>query len=551
MNKLPRISVAISLAVLLGSDPGFLGSDPAGFSVLRPRSDRSGLEEKLSPTRAQRTTELKEQEEVLLAAERDGRPMQVYVKQLAIGRSPRNWQYHHMGAVVSLSPQGDPIGLLPLSSFAPDKNVRVSAKLHLLSWHRKTKEPMEVVIERRGKKHHAGQHMDFIFRATRLLAASDFRQPASRAGLEEQGEGSQPRASARDWLNYGLDREQKGDTEEAVAAFENALKADRSMTEAWVGLTRAIIAARKPPASTAGRDPWSQRTAQYHSVWARFMEEAAARGTDSETLLKILGEHQRAFARIGLTPDQFLTILLGPPQWRGSEVSYLWDELALERTWLLGGFAATAVEIRSTHPVQIREHLGLRLKRLGFTGQHFRSSSRDQEQMIRRMFDALQVRTGLEEERGRELVRIAGREMPSNGSGIVVLEVELLNDPAWAAAARTMAGDVWQPFFYHRVVFWGEPPEEIKGELRWATTREVLMGHLARIQEQNPHQTHVFFLGSASEAEVVRSAIPPTFVYVPMIPSEFAFLVGLGIPQERAVEMAAGLEEASVLGRQL
>lgn len=374
----------------------------------------------------------------------------------------------------------------------------------------------------------------------------------SSAGLEEPPSGARPQPSARDWLNYGLTQE-KDHPEEAARAFENALKADRSLNEAWVGLTRAIIADRKLPSASAGRKPWPRRVAEFHEIWAVLMDQAIAEGTDSETLLKIFGRNRDKFHQIDLTPERFLYVLLGPPPWapRAKRPLYHWDELAQERFWMLGGLAAIAIEIRSTDPAAIHRQLGLRLSELGFTGPNFRSLTPSIRAMIKRMLEVLQVRTGLEE-RGRELVRMTAQEMPKEGSGIVVLDAALLRDPAWLEAARALASEThW--LFYNRVVIWGEPAdEEVKNHLRWARPiTSDLASHLKQMREVNSRLEKVFFLGSEAEAYTVGRAIPPGFTYVPMMPSEFAFLVGFGIPQDRASEIAAGLEEESVLGSQL
>ncbi len=372
-----------------------------------------------------------------------------------------------------------------------------------------------------------------------------------RTGLEEQGGGG-PKPSALDWLNYGLINQRQDHPEEAIEAFGNALKADRSSTEAWIGLTRAIIEAHKPPASAAGRNPWPRRVAQFHSVWARLMKEAAARGTDSETLLKILAGHREEFAQIDLTPEQFLTILLGPARWRrGGRISYRWDELAPERLWFLGGFSAAAVELRSMDPKKIQLHMGFRLKDLGFTNRDFRSSTPSFLRMITRMFQALETRAGLEEAAARAVaaaegwvrMRGAGKE---DGARALVLDAASLEVAPGLAGLAVQLGK--SRTFGGRVVLWGALPQgmELPGVAQ-APTPDDLSVWLGR-QAKEGGVAAVTFVGLEERAPLVRALAKARGLgFTPRLPSWIALLAAF-VPEPLARELAAGLEEAELLG---
>ena len=73
-----------------------------------------------------------------------------------------------------------------------------------------------------------------------------------------------------------------------------------------------------------------------------------------------------------------------------------------------------------------------------------------------------------------------------------------------------------------------------------------------KLRNLNPNLKRVTFLGSAQNADFLQPTIIQLGVdFVPMIPSEFAFLIGFGIPTNEAAEFAAGLEREETLGSQL
>ncbi len=121
----------------------------------------------------------------------------MYVRELAYRERPEEDHPHHVGAMVSLSPNGVILGFLPLTNAVedPSRKVRVGLKIHLFQELLDHHAGIELIVQRPGKSYRPGGHLDFVFRMRRRFTAEEVRAremllhypdaPAPSAGMEE------------------------------------------------------------------------------------------------------------------------------------------------------------------------------------------------------------------------------------------------------------------------------------------------------------------------------------------------------------------------------
>ena len=121
----------------------------------------------------------------------------MYLRQLAYRDRPQEDHPHHVGAMVSLSPNGVILGFLPIANAVedPHRKVRVGVKIHLLPELLDHHTGIGLVVQRPGKSYKPGRHLDFVFRMHRRFTAEEVRaremllhfpdEPFPSAGLEE------------------------------------------------------------------------------------------------------------------------------------------------------------------------------------------------------------------------------------------------------------------------------------------------------------------------------------------------------------------------------
>ncbi len=200
MNPLPRFLVAAVLAVSFAL--------PAPALALRPQTDRTGLEEELTPAAGMEEVpeelgDLPDADLERFFLEELEKPPEhrtvfpVYVRKMAIRRRP-NQTPHHTGAMVSVAPKRAILGVLPMQNYVddPQMRIRVAAKIHRLERYRRAGWPIHVVVQKKGRAYQAGRIRDFVFEARPRLTQGDFPahpQPgpgwsqgaATSAGMEE------------------------------------------------------------------------------------------------------------------------------------------------------------------------------------------------------------------------------------------------------------------------------------------------------------------------------------------------------------------------------
>lgn len=141
---------------------------------------------------------------------------------------------------------------------------------------------------------------------------------------------------------------------------------------------------------------------------------------------------------------------------------------------------------------------------------------------------------------------VAAEETAVAGGHVVVLESAALSDSALAAvAARMGASEILK----RRIILWREPAIEIA--LPVAVTGADLLNWLADIRERDPSVSRLTFVGLKGSVPFIEPIIPKEIDFVPMDPSVASVLIGLGVPQSQAMELAAGIKQEEALGSQL
>lgn len=133
----------------------------------------------------------------LTKPEDERRAFPVYVEKLAL-RHREGQPPHHTGALVGVARKGALVGVLPMQNYADDQDmrIRVSAKIHRLERHRQDEQPIQVIVEKKGRVYQPGRVLDFVFKASPRLTQKDFRihrlvgaewpeGPTAAAGMEE------------------------------------------------------------------------------------------------------------------------------------------------------------------------------------------------------------------------------------------------------------------------------------------------------------------------------------------------------------------------------
>jgi len=115
-------------------------------------------------------------------------PPRVYTLYISEVVKAKRWRRdereHHAGVLLSLTPYGEPVGFLPIGNTFADSGrfSWIGRKVELLYRLQDTHHPVQVVVEREGKKSRTGRP-DFIFRLVRpwtRLAVSRFRHQLAR-----------------------------------------------------------------------------------------------------------------------------------------------------------------------------------------------------------------------------------------------------------------------------------------------------------------------------------------------------------------------------------
>jgi|GEM_PF-6589424 len=150
------------------------------------------------------------------------------------------------------------------------------------------------------------------------------------------------------------------------------------------------------------------------------------------------------------------------------------------------------------------------------------------------------------EEQAAQVVAMAEEVAVPEGR-VVVLESAALSDSLLAAVAGRLGKSAT---FKDKVILWKKPAAEIP--LPFVETRPELLRRLAEVREKDPSLVRLIFVGSKEEIPVLRPiVIKQGLDFVPMEPSIFSLLIGLGVSQDKATELAVGLEQEEALGSQL
>lgn len=92
----------------------------------------------------------------------------VYITELVQRKPPPGKErWHHVGAMVSLSPFEPPIGFLPFANIFKDEKGSapwITEKIELLRRLMEERHPIEVAVDRKGMSYKPGRHLDFVFR---------------------------------------------------------------------------------------------------------------------------------------------------------------------------------------------------------------------------------------------------------------------------------------------------------------------------------------------------------------------------------------------------